>query len=160
VLSEPRDTGYIEVVGGLIQEEDVPLLDKKSGERYSPALASTEVTDASIPGDVREQTLQYVANLGISGPLVFSACTHHSFGNGEVGGDLVALIEHPHPQTFAGNDRAPVGGEATGEKANQGGLAVTVAADNSDAIAIFDTDRHGFENNLCGVFEVEVMRPE
>ena len=50
--------------------------------------------------------------------------------------------------------------DAAGEDAQQGRLAVAVAADDADAIALVDADRHGFEDGLGREVERERFNAE
>ncbi len=53
VIGEPGDALNVEVVGGLIEEDDVVVADEQRGERHAAALPTREIADAGLPRDVR-----------------------------------------------------------------------------------------------------------
>ena len=55
---------------------------------------------------------------------------------------------------------AGVGLEPTGEKFEECGLAVAVAADDADAVALVEADRDLVENHAGGVLEVQRFSAE
>ena len=52
VPGEPGDALDVEVVGGLVEEDDVVVADEQRGERDAAALAAGEVADDGLPRDV------------------------------------------------------------------------------------------------------------
>ena len=64
VPGEPGDALDVEVVGGLVEEDDVLVADEERGERDAAALAAGEVADGRVPGDVASEAGDDVADCG------------------------------------------------------------------------------------------------
>ena len=60
VLLEPVDALGVEVVGGLVQQQDVGLLEQQAAQRHSPSLASAEGGNLLVVGRTPQ---------GVHGPL-------------------------------------------------------------------------------------------
>jgi hypothetical protein len=49
--------------------------------------------------------------------------------------------------------------DAAGEQAHEGRLAVAVAADDADAVALIETDRHRIEDDARRILEMQGLGP-
>ena len=118
VLGEPGDALDVEVVGGLVEEEDVVVADEQGGERDAAALAAREVADRGLPRDVGGEARDDVADCGVAGPLVLVAVADDRSGATVASpGEVVGLVEHADGDAAAARDAAGVGLEAAGEHA-------------------------------------------
>ena len=70
VVSEPGDGFNIQVVGGLVEHQHVPLL-REQAKRYASTLTAGERRDGCIPGQIGDQARDDIADTGLRGPLVF-----------------------------------------------------------------------------------------
>ena len=138
VLRQPGDTLDVEVVGGLVEEHHVPVAGEQRGERHPPTLAAGEVVDARIPRDVADEPRDHVAHLRVARPLVLGAVADDQVADLLVVGQHVRLVEHADGHAAAAGDPAGVGLLASGQEAQQGRLAVAVAADDADAVTLVE----------------------
>ena len=70
VIGEPGDAFDVEVVGRLVQRDDIPIADQQRGQLNPSSLATAESADRRVPGDVGDQSADHVADARITGPLV------------------------------------------------------------------------------------------
>ena len=73
VLGQPGDALDVEVVGGLVEEQDVPVADEEAREGDPTALAAREVAEPRLPRDVGGEARDDVADAGVARPLVLVA---------------------------------------------------------------------------------------
>ena len=74
--------------------------------------------------------------------------------------ERVRLVEHADPDAAAERHAPGVGGEPAGEHRQQARLAVAVAADDADAVALVDAERDAVEDDLGRVLQVQGLGPE
>ncbi len=67
VVGEPLDALDVEVVRRLVEEQHVPVTDEQLRERDPAALPTGQVVDDGVPGDVRHETADDVADLRVAG---------------------------------------------------------------------------------------------
>ena len=84
VVSEPGDGFNVQVVGGLVEHQHVPLLREQGGERYASTLTTRERRDRCIPGQIGNQARDDIADTGLRGPLVFGGVAHNRVADGVV----------------------------------------------------------------------------
>ncbi len=85
---------------------------------------------------------------------------HDGLADGADVADRVGLVQHADPNSTAHRDAPAVGLETPREHREQAGLAVAVAADDADAIALVDAERDRVEDDPRGEFEVQGLSPE
>ncbi len=147
VLGEPGDALDVEVVGGLVEDDQVLLVDEQLGERDPASLAAGERADDGVQalreaGQVEsaEQSGEHVADLGVPGPLVVGQVPDDLVADGRLGVERVVLGEHSEAQPAGVGDPAGVGLLQLGQHPDQGRLAVAVASDHADAVALGDAE--------------------
>jgi hypothetical protein len=64
--------------------------------------------------------------------------------------ERVALVEHADAHAAAHRHTTAVGVETSGEHREEARLAVAVASDDADAVALVDAERDGVEDDLVG----------
>src|SRR5690606_20825442 len=67
---KPGDRLDVEVVGGLIERDDVPLLDQESRKRHAAPLPTAEASHRGIPVQISKQSLDDVAHTRVASPLI------------------------------------------------------------------------------------------
>ncbi len=96
-----------------------------------------------------------IADLRIARPHVLIDVADDDLVHREFVGQFVGLVEHREGDSPAAGDASGIRFEAAGEQAQEGRLAVAIAADDADAVALIEPDRHLVEDDARRVFEVE-----
>ena len=157
MLGEPGDPANVEVVGGLVEHDDVPLTAEERGEGDTAALATAQVVDEGAAGDVGDEPREHVAHVGVARPLVLVTIADDGVDDRATRAQVIGLVEHPEGHAAAARDATVVGFLKAGEDAQQGGLAVAVAPDDADAVAVADAHRDPLEDDAGGVFDAELL---
>ena len=98
---------------------------------------------------------------GVAGPLVLVDVADDGLAHGRGRRRASSrLVEHAERDAAAAGDAAGVGLEAAGEQPEQGRLAVAVAADDADAVALVEADGDVVEDDAGRVLEVERFSAE
>ncbi len=160
VPGEPRDALDVEVVGGLVEEDDVPVADEQGGEADAAALAAREAGDLRVPRDIREQAADDVAHPRVAGPHVLLDAADDRLGDRHARIDHVGLVEHADADAATARHPPRVGLEPVGEQLQQRGLAVAVAADDADAVALVEAEGDLVEDGARREFEVQALGAE
>jgi hypothetical protein len=109
VAGQPGDALDIQVVGGLIQEEDVVVADQDAGQGDPAALPAAQISDGCIPRNVRDESVDDVPHPRVSRPDVFGGVADHRVGHGLALVEGVGLVEHPDVDAPAHGHPAGVG---------------------------------------------------
>ncbi len=164
VLGEPGDALDVEVVGGLVQDDQVLLLDEQLGERDPAPLATGQRTDDGVQPlrearqvQPAEQPGQYVPDLGVPGPLVVRHVADDLVAHGGLGVEGIVLGEHADPQPAGVRDPSGVGLLQLGEHPDEGGLAVAVASDDPDPVPFLHTERDTVQQGTGAVHLADVL---
>ena len=146
VVGQPRDALDVEVVGRLVQQQQVGVGHEQLGQGQPPALAAGHRADdrleaAHVRGvDAAEQPLEDVTDARVAGPDVLGQRAEHRGADRGGGVEGVDLRQHAAGQPAEVGHAALVDLLAAGEHLQQGGLAATVAADDADAAAGVDAE--------------------
>ena len=154
MAGQPGDALDVEVVGGLVQSDHVPLADQQLGQLHPSPLAAAEGADRGIPADVGHQSANHVAHPRVTRPLVFGLVADECPADGVARVEGVCLAQRADPQSATPGDPAGVWPELAGQQPEQAGLAVSVASDDADARPVVDAERDRVEHQLIRVFEV------
>jgi hypothetical protein len=155
VPGEPGDALDVEVVGRLVEEDDVPVADEQFGEGDASSLTATELPDRRFPRHVEQQAVDHVADAGVTGPFVLVLVADDRVLDHQVFWQQVGLVEHPERDAVAARDAAGIRFDAPAQQAEEGRLAVSVAPDDADSIALIEADRDLVEDDTGGIFEVK-----
>ena len=160
MAGQPTDGAHVQVVGGLVHEQDVPVAHEHAGQVHAATLAAGEVTNAPLPVQVADQLVHDPAGAGVARPDVLGHVAHHGMTHGLVVAEGVALGEHAHVDPVAPDHTAVVGLHGLGDNLEQGGFAVAVAADDADAVALVDADGLVREDRLAGPLVPNVLQAD
>ena len=160
VLGQPGDAFDVEVVGRLVQDDDVPVAHQQRRQLHPAALPTRECADQTLPAQVGDQAGDDVTDLRITGPLMVGGITDErpSDGVGVVEG--VGLIQDPDPQTGPAGHPAGVRGDPAGQQTQQARLAVAVAAHDADSVTVVDAQRQRVEHDLRWILQMQGLGPE
>ena len=160
VLGEPVDRHHVQVVGGLVKRENVPVLEQQAGKVGAATLAAGQRADFRVQADAAEQRFDDFTRFGFRGPLVIFSPFQRGFAHRGVVVERVTLVEHAERQSIAH-------GHATGirllrafEQMQQCRFAVAVFADDADAVAFENALRHIGENILGRESERNVFKSQ
>ena len=167
-LLEPRQAVRVEVVGGLVEQEDVGVLEQRGGQQRAGLLAAREAAqravgrqalDAEPPANLLGARLRG-PGAGRLGALERVRVGVEVAGALEGGERLAGLAERGVQQVVdrdvgrllrqvadrrGREDRAAVGELATGQEAQQRGLAGAVGTDEPGTVAGVEGQRQPFE---------------
>ena len=160
VGGQPGDALDVEMVGGFIQGDDVPVPDQQRRQLDATALPAGERSDCGVPVQVGHQTRNDVAHPRIAGPLMFRSITDQGGADGVGRGEGVGLFQRGHLQPTPAGDPPGIGCDPPGEHAQQAGLAVAVASDDPDPVAVIHPDRHRLEHDLRRVLQTQAFAAE
>ena len=93
VPGQPGDAFDVEVVGGLVEHDDVVVLDQELGQGHAPLLPAGERVDVGVPVDVGHQAAHDLADLRVAGPFVVGLVADDRGTDGEVAVEHVALVQ-------------------------------------------------------------------
>ena len=158
---QPGDALDVEVVGGFVERDDVPVADQQRGQLHPaplPAATASTICASQAMSDTRP--VDDVADPGVAGPLVVGLVADEFPTDGLVRVEGVGLVEDADPHAAAARHPAGIGLDPPGEQAQQAGLAVAVAPDDADAVAVVDPDGDRAEHHLRRVFQMQGLGPE
>ena len=181
---DPLDGVGVEMVGGLVQHQDVRLRHERTGERDTALLATGELADLSVVGRAGELVergpdagveipavlmddllLEFLVAPGVSGEgfvLVdeiqdMASALAHGVVHRLVGGEFKGLGQVAHDGAALARDQSVVGLQLPGEDAEEGGLAGAIAADESHPISGSQAKGGVVEENAFVVLQDEVL---
>jgi hypothetical protein len=160
VPGEPGDAFDVQVVGGLVEQQHLPLPGQQPGERDAAALAAAEHGHRRVPGDVGEQAADHVPHPGVAGPDVLRGITDDRPLDRKRVVQRVGLVQHADPHPAPDGDPPRVGLLPSGEHLQQAGLAVAVPADDADPVAVVQAQGDGVEDDFRREFKVQGLSPE
>ena len=145
VIREPRHHLDIEMVGRLVEEQQVEVGDKCSGELHAPALTARhgpQPPREQILVESAEQAVEDLADRRIAGPLVHILARHDVLRHGHLRVETLRLRDGAdvHPRV----DRHPPGvrRHQPGHECKQRALARAIATDDRDALGLAHAEGH------------------
>ena len=106
---EPGDRLDVQVVGRLVEQQDVPLPGEQPGQLDPAPLAAAERADRRVPGDVGQQAADHVPRAGVACPHVLGRVADDRAFDRERVVEGVGLAEHAHRDPAADGDPPGVG---------------------------------------------------
>lgn len=145
MAGEPVDGLDVEVVRGLVQDEQVVLAGEQGRERDATALTAGQGASGRFPaaGDERQvqpaqQAVQHVPHTRISGPLVLGPPRQQQLTHCSRRVERVVLGQMAEPQAPYVRDPALIGLHRPRDHGGQGRLAAAVPADDADPLTLTD----------------------
>ena len=160
VAGEPRDALDVQVVRGLIEEEDVVVAGQQRGERDAAALSTGQPVDGLVKIEVAQEAGHDIADARDGGPLVVRGIAHDGGADRGAGREVIRLVEVPGRHVAAARHAAGVRFADAREDRQQRRLAVAVAAHDPDPVTRVDPDRHPVEDGAVGVAEADRLCAE
>ncbi len=160
VGGQPGDALDVEMVGGLVECHHVPVTDQQGGQRDPAALPAAEGVHRRLEVEICDQTGQHVPDLRVGRPGVVGLVTDDRGPHRHTAGERVLLGEHADPHVAAPAHPAAVRFEASGQQPQQRRLAVAVATDDADPVALVDAERHRVEHDPGRILQVQRLGSE
>lgn len=164
VAYQPGDALDVEVVGGLVEDDQVLLVDEELGQRDTAALATGERGDDGVEpvleageGQAAEEPGEHVADLGAARPLVVGEIADDLLADGLLRVQGVVLGEDAETQPAVVGDAAGVRVLQLGEHPDEGGLAVAVAAHDTDPVALGHPEGYAVEQGTGAVHLADLL---
>jgi hypothetical protein len=139
---EPVHAFEIQVVGRLVEQQQLRWVEQQPRQRYPPTLASREPRQRGVHAlreqrqrHPSEQTVEDSAEGRVGCPLVLGARAHQHVADGSLLIQLVALIEQRHVHVACARERPRVRLLHGCDQAQERRLAVAVSSHHADALA-------------------------
>ena len=139
-LLQPEDGVDIQVVGGLVQQQNVGVADQGPGQQHPPLGAAGEGLEQRLA--IQIQPVQHPLHLLFMLPLLSSDCRMGMLGHhledrpDNPRGDI--LGDQRHPQALTADQLAPLGWQFTGYQFQEGGFTGAVPAQQAEPVSRFD----------------------
>ena len=160
MFGEPVDRHHVQVVGGLVERENVPILEQQACQVGAAALSAGQGTNLRVQTDAAEQRLHDFARSGLGRPLVVLAPFERGLTHGGIVIKRVTLVKHAECQSVAHGHAPGIRFLRAFEQVQQRGFAVAVLADDADAVALENALRHIGENILGRESERNVFKSQ
>jgi hypothetical protein len=152
VLGEPGHPLDVEMVGGLVEQQQVGVGHEQCGQRETPSLATRQGSDEGIRtadgehAHPTEQTVEDLPDPGVTSPLVLGTITDQGVPDGRGGVEPVVLGQQADGEPADRGDPSGVGLLTACEHPQQRRLAATVAPDDPDPLSTEHADGEGIED--------------
>ncbi len=154
---QPGDRGHVEVVGGLVEHEDVVGAGQHARDVDTPALASRELAHLALHVERAHQVVDNVADARVRCPHVLRRVAEDALRHRGRRVEGVVLPQHLDGQLVALEHAAVVGFERLRQHSQERRLAVAVAPHDADARALVHAQGHPVEHLLGSVLELYVL---
>jgi hypothetical protein len=124
------------VVGRFVEDQHVVAGQENGRQRDAAAFATAEVVHRLVEGDLGQQMLDHGAGVGLGRPDVVRPAADDHVADGRLGGEVVGLMQVSDGKPRGVGHPARVRRASGGEDLQEGGLAVAVAPDDADRIAL------------------------
>jgi len=141
------------VVGRLVEHEHVVPGDEDRGKRDPASFTSAEVVDVGVEVHGGKQVFDDGSGVGVRGPDVVRSAADDDLADRGSRGEVVTLPQVTHREARRVRDPARIRLACAGQHLEQRGLAVAVASDDADGVALVDTEADGVEQRAGAVAE-------
>ncbi len=145
VLGQPVDSLYIEVVGRLVQHQQVGALDRigdqQGAQGSAPPLAARHDRQLRVEPVPQPQPVEHLAGGGVACPLVLGQAGKQQLTDRRVR-QRVVLRQQRDADSGTRRDASRIGRFLPGDNPRKSALTGAVSADDTDTIAVVDPQRH------------------
>ena len=157
MMRKPGDGAHVEMVGGLVEHEHVPVADEQTRQVNAATLSARQVAHTPLPGNIGCKPRDDVADAGISCPFVFGDIAHHGMFHRIVVGKRVRLPEHAHANAARADYAALIRLDNARKQRKQRGFPVAVLADDADAVALVKPEGDILEHRFRGELDPRLL---
>ncbi len=160
VLRQPVDGNHIQMVRGLIEQQHIGIGHQHARQVHAAALTAGKRAHRAFPIQVADHAVHDLPDARIACPFVFGDIAHHVPANalGIVQG--IGLAKGSEAHAARAQNAAIVGLDGAIEQPQQRRLAIAVAADHANPVAVLDAQGKRFEDRLGGIFQMHVLAAE
>ena len=161
VARQPLHTFHVQVVGGLIQDQQVQVLHQCCGQAGAPALATRKPAHRSVQTQFgHAQPVQHGTDFCVRRPLIGlhaqrleNSISHGGIREGIIGEHVSqhVLGDHGHPQVIVAGYTTGIWSVGAVQDAQQGGLAATVEAHHAYSITTIDAEACGVQEGFQAI---------
>ena len=160
VVGEPGNGLDVEVVGRLVEQQQVGVGDQGRAQRYPPLLAAGQGADDGVQPDVPQaEAGQHAAHRTVRRPGMLGVAerVQHGVLDGAALRQVRALRDERHRGAPLAGNPPGVGGIEPGQQSQQGGLARPVEAEHADPVARLNTERYPVEHGSDAVRDARCL---
>jgi hypothetical protein len=110
-----------------------------------------------VKGHITQCPGEHISDGGIARPFVVWTVTHHCLPHGVRISVKIRLVNVTNSEAISRNDLSRVWLQATGKDFQQGGLAVTIPANNTHSVAVRQGNADRIQHQSRGILEGEVI---
>ena len=158
VASQPTDRLDVEVVGRLVEHQDVMPGQQHRDQRGAAALTAAERADRRIQIDACQQVLDDSPGVRLARPHMVGASADDELAHGVLGGEVVGLAQIANRQACRVRDPAVVGGLHAGQHLEQRRFPVAVTSDHPDRVAFVDAEADRIQQRAGAVGDGDALR--
>ncbi len=158
MLSQPRDPVDVEMVGRLVERQQLRVVQQRPGEHQAAPLAAGERLHTRLhpvgetpERDPAEQAVEHRAKPRLARPLVLGPIADQLGTDGAIRGQIIALTDERDRHAGGPRDRAGVGLFGADDHPQQRRFAGAVGADDPDPLALVDAERQLVQHVEAGV---------
>ncbi len=162
VAREPVDPLHVEVVGRLVQQQQLGRVQQQARQRDPAPLAARQRADGRVeagrePAQVHapQEAVEDGAERGVGRPLVIGPPAHQLVADGQRGIEVVALGDQGHVEPADAGDAPGVRRLEAADEPQQRQLAVAVAPHHADPLALVDAERDAPQHLAAAVALVD-----
>ena len=157
MVREPGDAAHVQMVGGLVEHEHIPVADEQASQINPAALPARQVAHASLPGDIGRKPRDDVTDTGVSRPFVFGDIAHHGMFHRVVVKERIRLPKNTHANAARANHAALIRLDDACKQRKQRGFPVAVLADDTDTVALVKPEGDFLEHRFRGELDPRLL---
>ena len=157
VLGQPVDGLDVQVVGRLVEHQQVVTAEHQRDQRRPAPFATAQLTDRAVQVDRAEQVLDQGPGPGVGGPDVIGLAGHDDVPDRRLRREVVGLVQVADRGRPRAHDPAGVGLVDAVQHPQQGRLARAVAPDDPDDVPGRDPETHLVQHEPGAVLHTHAL---
>jgi hypothetical protein len=165
VARQPVHALDVEVVGGLVQQQQLGRIEQQTRQRHAPALPAGESCHGSVHAlgealdrDAAEQPVEHAAKRPVGRPFALGATADERLADRGPLVELVALTEQRRADIAGARERPRVRSLDTGDQAQERRLPAAVLPDHADPLGARHAERHSAQNRAAAITLLDILQ--